>query len=309
MIINNNGTNEYFQYWSVRKVNTYTTEGGNEHVVDSTTEYTRCYDYEFNLSVFMDCEIEPIYSADNHAYAEAKNYQDYTAFDPHVRMRYDVQRAKQDASTGGAGVSISFLENSRNQYNRGNGGYIAEARRRAGDLIYSDFLLNFNNVATLDDNTPIELRKLDKGEKYGGLIIEAVNFMDKTNGKYDTSVDYATKYAGSESDKSSAIVNWLTNGGTAPKNVLKSQFDITSVDNKNCLQYAYSMYNRSLNSVTNTYVTDNELLDNRNNRYLVYRAYAYIGDANGSTLKNVKISKPVYFTIYDLASIGLTDKI
>ena len=50
------------------------------------------------------------------------------------------------------------------------------------------------------------------------------------------------------------------------------------------------------------------MLNTTQNRYKVFRAYAYIGDFNGTgKLKDVQLSAPVYFTVYDAGSQGLDD--
>ena len=80
---------------------------------------------------------------------------------------------------------------------------------------------------------------------------------------------------------------------------------MTELDNKNCKQYYYSLNNRKLSS-------DGQLLNTSQNRYKVFRAYAYIGDVvpnDNTKLASVQISDPVYFTIYDVGSQRLPDNV
>ena len=281
-------TPHYFQYWQVSTQGKYGT---------SPTPYTRCYDYEFNFALFMDCVIEPVYG-DTWAQT-GNNTNPPTAYD--MYERYDPELQITGDST--KGINIAFLENSRNQYNNsGNGGRTASPY--AADVVYSDFLLNFNYVDGLQ-----QLNQLSANTKKAGVVVEAVAYMDyetddqeqPIDGVFDSDKDYSIQFKSGESEKMTAITTWLQ-GGSKPTGCAKSEFDVTKLDNKNCLQYYYSLNNRA-------YSADNggQLVNSLQNRYKVFRAYAYIGDVKGSTLEHVQISAPVYFTIYDTASNGLPD--
>ena len=282
IIYGTNDTPYYFNYWSVQKASGY---GMNQ------TEYTRCYDYEFNLSLFMDTVIEPIYKE---SWAQTNNppttYNMYNRFDPEVQI---------NADQANSGVSIAFLENSRNQYNNNDDGTTKPRDKgAAADVIYSDFLLSFNYAEGSE-----QLNQKQPGTTKAGLVVEAVGYLNGTNlTTFDTTIEYrdATNIA-TEETKKAEIKSWVEGSGTKPNGCAKSEFDVTSLDNKNRIQYYYALNNRKLDA------DSGNLLNTLQNRYKVFRAYAYIGDVSDSGLTDVKVSDPVYFTIYDIASNGLSN--
>ena len=289
--VNDENTKKYFQYWSVKKHGGY----GSTDV-----EYTRCYDYEFNFALFMDCIIEPVYGD---TWAQTSNPNPPTTYDMYSRFDPELQITGDDKK----GVKIAFLENSRNQYNNGDDG--GRNKNPAADIIYSDFLLNFNYIAGTT-----KLNTLPSGTKKAGLVVEAVDYMQYEQGTaniFDYDADYSNiaKYTAKADEKKAEILSWLT-GGAKPTGCAKSEFDVAAVagnpnkglDNKNCKQYYYSLNNRSFSSANG-----GQLVNDLQNRYKVFRAYAYIGDVDGTKLKNVTISDPVYFTVYDVGSQGLAD--
>lgn len=287
-------TPHYFQYWKVMSQSGY----GRD-----STEITRCYDYEFNFALFMDCIIEPVYES---TWAQTDNnpnppttYNMYERFDPEVQITNDSNSSK---------ISIAFLENSRNQYNNGDKG--TRKGNAAADLIYTDFLLNFNYIAGTT-----KLNELAVGAKKAGIVIEAVNYMDyegdTTIFDYDKDYSKESAFTSNVGTQKTAITNWLTSGGANPTGIAKSEFDVSKnganankphLDNKNCIQYYYKLSNRRFSSAGGA-----QLLNNMQNRYKVFRAYAYIGNVSGANLSNVTLSDPVYFTIYDAGSKGLDD--
>lgn len=287
-----------FRYWKVSTV-------GNSK--RSSREYTRCYDDEFNFALFQDSIIETVYTVKN--------------TNEGVRDGYDPDA--YELADSSLGVTINFMENSRNQYNenQSSGGEgsteMTSSRRTQGDRMYTDFLLNFNNIAKAEGIPELKYMT-NPGTKKVGLIIEGVGLIDMVDGKYQTKTadEYNTLYGdtiteiGQKLSGKETTVNQLTrltNFINDPSNTanlgtndiikgIKAEFNVTSLDNKNRLQYAYSIANRSH--------SDFSVL---NNRYQVYRAYAYIADYDSSSVPkytNIKISeKPAYFTIYDMASI------
>ncbi len=290
--VNNDATKQYFQYWKV------STQSGYGM---SSAEYTRCYDYQFDFALFTDCEIEPVYNTTWPQSTGNPNppttYNMYERYDPELQI----------TDLNYKGISIAFLENSRNQYNSGDcGGRTVSTT--AADVIYSDFLLNFNYVAGLQ-----KLKNLPAGQKKAGLVVEAVDYIDyekdKDNnpivGAYDTDKDYSNEssFTSNASAKATAITNWLQGSDDKPAGCAKSEFDVHGkLDNKNCIQYYYALNNRAFSEANG-----GQLLNTMQNRYKVFRAYAYIGNVSDSTLANVQLSAPVYFTIYDAASQGLAD--
>lgn len=271
-----------FRYWSV------TTVPDSKH---SAVEYTRCYDNEFNFVLFQDAIVSTVYTV------QIDETDGYNPF------------GQQISDENKQGVTISFIENSRNQYNdnqSGNG--MSTSRKAMGDRMYTDFLLSYNSVAYDQENGLTFLKNLPTGTKKAGLIIEVVGTIDTVDGKYVTKTeaeyremygttisDIGEKLSGKDTtvDQLQRLKDYIT--GTNNSNPIRgalSEFDVTSLDNKNRLQYSYSLLNRSHSD-----------LSVGNNRYNVYRAYAYIYDV-ADKANTIQISDtPVYFTIYDMASI------
>ena len=285
LIIYDGDTPYYFNYWSVQKASGYGMK---------QTEYTRCYDYEFNLSLFMDTVIVPIYKT---TWAQKDNPP--TAYDMYGRYDPEKQIAADQSSQS---VSIAFLENSRNQYNNNDDGTVtSRGKGAAADVIYSDFLLSFNYAEGYE-----QLNQRQAGTTKAGLVVEAVDYLEGTNlTTFDTTIEYrnATNIA-TEETKKEAIQAWAASGlsnTSKPSGMAASEFDVTSLDNKNRIQYYYALNNRKLDTSTGN------LLNTLQNRYKVFRAYAYIREVNDSNSSNVIVSDPVYFTIYDMASNGLSN--
>ena len=285
-------TRYVFRYWTVTSV---------PDAKHSAVEYTRGYSQKFNLVLFQDAVVKPIYT-------EAAN--DNDTVNPKGSQ-------KADSSMG---VIISFIENSRNQYNysqshnlNGSQGTktISNDRSVQGDRIYTDFLLSYNNIALNSQGEPIQLNTLASGTKKAGLIVETVGDIDIADGKYTTKTEMqyketyggtlneiSTKLSGKDSqgqvitvDRDADLKAFIANhSSNLDGNLLISEFDVTELDNKNRVQFYYSLPNKSHSTFNDT-----------TRRFKVYRAYAYICDANHT---NIQISQtPVYFTIYDIGSI------
>ena len=297
--VNDDTTAQYFKYWMVETDKDYT------NMKMASREYTRCYDPEFNLSLFQDCTITPVYGPDTFesrgmASPVPATYNDYTRFDP------DIQRNADSTN----GVTITFIENSRNQYNYGEYGdgankdNMASTRRGAGDRVYSDFVMSYNNVAG-----GVMLK--DLGGKKCGLIIESVADLRTEDGKYvvDNEAYYQQTYGATLSDikkgaEKSDLEAYITSD-TKPTGCDKVEFDVSKLDNKNRMQYYYSLANRAHKDADATDKTMPEGVYGKNN-HRVFRAYAYIADYSAGSYSNVKISEvPVYFTINDIGSIQL----
>ncbi len=296
LIIYEENTPKYFKYWSVKTEATAN---------NAARTYTRCYDYEFNLAIFQNCVITPMYDEVSFATrgmpSPPTSYNDYGRFDPDVnRARYAVD---------GNGVSITFIENSRNQYNNGDAGTgVPNSRTGAADRIYSDFLLTFDN------NPKVQLNQLPAGQKQAGLIIQPVAYLEKVNGEYvvkdDTYYSSAAGYGGLTPDEVKARIEAGNFNGLA-----KSQFDVhqnpndlnSGLDNKNRMQYYYGLNNATPKTQSQADANgDINVGDLNKNHTIVYKAFAYIGNGDGTgNLTDVIVSQqPVYFTIYNDATIA-----
>ncbi len=311
MIVDKNGTPEdpsdddtyYFRYWSVKAA----AKGRSSEV-----EYTRCYNYVFDYVLFQNTVIEPVYTVLG------------------AGETADSVTPISELNKDNKGVTISFIENSRNQYNgdQHSGapyedgvthGTPSASRQKGADVVYSDFLLSFNNVA-YDELGPIRLDKLEDGEMEAGLIIERVGAIgeggvlseEEYRALYGDTITNISATGGSSGAPKDDLVKKLNSviGGTTQTGYLKSAFDANEVDNKNRVDYYYGLLNRLVKDA-NHYEYDSY----KSNRDNVYRAYAYI-KKTATTPAGVKLKSessddasfvisqvPVYFTIYDIASI------
>lgn len=314
LIIHDNSTNKdlYFKYWSVM------TEGTANN---ASREYTRCYDYEFNLAIYQDCIITPEYDEINFAargmaapvpnnYGTNPQSSGYDRFDPDVNRDY--------YKTEDNGLTITFIENSRNQYNNGDSGNAPADRNGAADRLYSDFLLTYNYSDTDVNYSKVVLRDAYNGQKKAGMVIQPVAYMEKTtDGKgrivqsdeYYANYSTSTKYQGATAEQIKSYIETgnVPSGMLGGNKLQDSRFDVSSLDNKNRIQYFYGMDNAVAKKSTDAADADDILRvgADYNNKYLVYKAFAYIGDVtNGNTLTNVVVSsRPVYFTVYSDATI------
>ena len=259
-----------FSYWSVKSA-------GNPINLDPV-EYTRCYSKEFNYVIFQDIILEAVY--EETTLADAKTAE--RAYDPVARQT----AAKDD-------VTITFIENSRNQYNNFGAGSLFDNKKRniAGDRMYSDFLLSFNNA--LGQTEVMKTR--DDGTKCG-VIIQAVGDLTFNGSGYTTDLSKYTTITSlsQESGLEDNLKTFITSGKTSDKlsniTTVKSEFDVSQLDNKNRIEYYYGLANKRDNT-----------LDELANSKKLYRAFAYIKDG---TTHEIKISdKPAYFTIFDMANI------
>ena len=275
-----------FRYWSVKKLESDTNT--------NKVEYTRCFSNEFNLSLYQNTYIEPVYTDPTDAENASGKY----------------ASAHDNAVASGMGATITFMENSRNQYNEGMcGTETISSRQLQGDRVFTDFLISFANPQD------IQYATYAAGTYSAGIVVERVAKLDKNQmGDFVTMTEeeYKDKY-GSEvtNDKLTDITAFIEKTGkysdgkayrdgtekydTNPQGVIKyqkSEVDAKTLDNKNRMDFYYSM------SVRNH---SGDFVDNHNADY-VYRAYSYIKDSSG---KVVMLSgDPLYFTIYDMASIA-----
>ncbi|MBK6087123.1 fibro-slime domain-containing protein [Ruminococcus difficilis] len=287
----------YFQYWSVKTESSYKS---------AAKEYTRCYDASFNLTVFQNCTIEPVYSTTRWSESDMpsgpSSWDNYERFDPDVMRNKDTMgKVTPVIENLSNEITVAFIENSRNQYNHNGGGTIDNSRKGAGDRIYSDFLLSYNNIAGNQ-----QLNLLDFGTKKVGLVIQPVGTVDPTEGT-QTEAEYATQYGAYVSSADfDAIKEYLSNNGsTSGYQFATAQFDARELDNKNRIQYYFGLNNKSFVAYNAT--TLPELASTySNNHFKVFRAYAYIvdctsGNPDWTTLK--VNNEATYFTIYDIGSI------
>ncbi|MCH5298416.1 MAG: hypothetical protein J1E96_01510 [Ruminococcus sp.] len=226
---------KYFNHWLITDLN--------------GKEIAKCFYIDFNFSAYQNVKVTPVYTEKDNYYQEGLE-------------------EKQ-------GATVSFLEDSRNQWND-NAGSNSEAN--PGDVVFTDFQLAFSYKS-------LQLNKESADNYKIGLFIEDLGQLyDLGNGKQTD----MSKYEGNFESSADALKTQLSGSkgsfvGTPAANIKLSLGDL---DNKNQMHYYYYMY-ASANGQTYS----------RTNK--VFRAYAYIGvkDANGKWTYEVS-ETPVYFTMY-----------
>ena len=315
-----------FLYWSMQTTKSGI-KGDNTHALRTTEEYKRCYYWDFNMTFYQDTIVEPVYALAGTA---------GTNLTP-------AELEARDTANGG-GTNITFLENSRNQWNRdGGNNQEIDSRKPQGDRVYSDFLLSFSwnddmlrNALSKKFTEKREINGEEVEVTYylpytvgnnelhysGGLVIEKVAAAPEITSTSDikTQDEYRDLYGDGEGDNLvAAATDFINSGKTSEGNFLLNEtFSATGFDNKNQFEYSTSFANKSHSDLT---------IDRPYKRF-VYRAYTYLRDydgsaattdncmvnganaspaevntINGHTGSLLAVSKPVYFTIYEMATI------
>ena len=136
-----------------------------------------------------------------------------------------------------------------------------------------------------------------------GVLIERIEEIPASNGMdggwtTKTEKEYATKY-GTEGGKAEALAHIKANfsAETIPegRQYMNSFITLSSLDNKNRAEYIKVFANVKQPAAGETSLTPST------RKNYVYRAYSYMIESDGKT---VTISNPVYFTIYDIATIA-----
>ena len=228
-------------------------------------EIRKCYSNQFNMAFYEPYKIEAIYGTSKTTPSDV-------------------------AETTGITAQIDFLENSRNQWNNNGGGDLKELMKndnskkywyRFGDRIFSDFVLTYNYKNKL-------INSLGDSGVEAGVLIEQVQKLD-TDAKGFFITDIAHYNPDDSTTNAEHYLSDPSYTGKFIKDVVTTQ-----LDNKNSLEYYYQFANikQAKNEI------DPDKVPTTNKEYL-YRAYTYIKDGT-----NTVVSKPVYFTIYDIASIA-----
>ena len=269
-------TQKYFQYWSIKTM---------ENDSQNSIEYARCYSNELNYVFFQDSNAYAVYG-DSQA------------------TGYENARTIQ-----GNQANLIFLENSRNQWNQ-TAENTPYTKKDWGDRVFSDFVLDFHYVTK--DNQNLLLQTIPENERANykaGLLIETVRDLDSTEVDktkkmmLKTDKEIANGYRtvdnmAAQNAAMDALIEKYKNNTALDSKYLDSAISVAKLDNKNELEYAYSFANIS-QSASSEYRTETTRKDK------LYRAYAYLihigGSEDGEDVK--MISAPVYFTIYDMASI------
>lgn len=265
-----------FQYWSLK---TYPTDGSE------SVEYKRGYSRFFNLALYQSTIAEPIYKV-------------VTDDNPQVKP------------AGGESATINFLENSRNQWNYGGGNQVEKVKpswKEHGDRIFSDFVISFEYNGK-------ELKKENKDNFKSGILIEEVDTLNpdaygevttKTSDEYKAIYEKETgALAAAKGNAESLLTSGenyaqtnaaatLSTGGKTINYLIAGVADIKNLDDKNSIEYSYSFAN-----ISHTGTSENPTPTLRKNK--IYRAFSYLYDV---TKRKTVLSDPIYFTIYDIATI------
>lgn len=251
---------EYFQYWKVFSA-------------DGSKLIRKCYYNEFNLTFYEAYRIEAVYGS--------------KPTTPSSQSKTDDIKA-----------SISFLENSRNQWNYNHGGTVGTAVKSYwqlyGDRVFSDFALSFSYKDKM-------IKTVTSSNLKTQLVIEQLDTLsvkDAETGELDTKNNLPTP----ANDGTADLKTYIDNNTNANNHrYIVQNIDKTGLDNKNCIEYYYNFANvtqqnmtlEAYNAKKSTFVPT--ATDLRNH---YYRAYAVITDGTDTV-----VSEPVYFTIYDMANI------
>lgn len=264
---NRSGGYDYFSYWQVSTLPT------DIKLNNPSEPYTKCFSKEFNLVLYQDSIIEPVYL-------------NTAPVTPHEEA---------DKTGNNSKATITFMENSRTQWNdypdSNHTKYPNDHNWDKGDRVYTDFLVSFAyNDIQLNTST---------GRNYGIVIEEAGDLrnMDGWNPNVGTinytQSDYANKFAGSSS---ADIQNFIHGSASSSGNLKRSEKSVSTLNNYNRTDFYYAMALMNQNYGKEGYGEYYE------KHYKVYKAYSYLVTTSG---RNVLLcSKPIYFTIYDMATIS-----
>lgn len=223
----------------------------------------RSYARKFNFTAYEDYYVKPVYNA-----GEAPNPEEQGAY-----------------------TTITYLEDSRNQWNNGGGGsLVKDSWVEKGDRIYVDF-----DIAFYDNNKLLNNAEENQGVETG-LIIQKAGSLPKTGEVTHYNDDsYKTKLSELKGlENADSITNFISNG-TQPENAacVKLEINKESLDNKNRIEYFYSLSNMSLIDGSPTQIRD-----------YIYRAYSYIITTESDGSRKITLSDPVYFNVYATATRG-----
>ena len=289
-IIEGKGSKKYFTRWDI-----YNTKG--DFVAS-------CYNRRFNYSGYDNYVVRPIYESDTeNSYA---------------------------SSTGdGYKSQITFLDDSRNQWNNGaSGDYnrvtnLSDANY-AGDKIFTDFAITYayegRNINTVSsDEAKIRvgmvIEKLDALDTVGSTTIsDASYYANKYKGDTDwealstalaggTSLTTAVRSAGGASSAGHSCFNskiasnydetGYTRFGNPAPGAISGQESV--VDNFNRLQWFYT-FNNSTKTTAGADTVEGTM------KNYAFRAISYIIVEKNGTKTATLTDTPVYFTIYDTAT-------
>ncbi len=246
-VINDNGTQKYFQYWSIASTSA------------EDREIERCYFNAFNYAALDNFVVTPKYGTE-----------------------------KTDISQSGIYTGVTYLETSRNQWND-NQECAKTDRGKAADLLYNDFVINFNYKGAqlnLNGADAADVQEL-------GVVVERIQELDiKQDGTKDTDI---SKYTGIDEDENT--VKGIINGDVSDKKYSLHSIAKEDLDNKNSYMLYDAFYNGAGWNLENQKSAQSYTYKN-----YVYRVYTYIKYTDENNVNQIVLSAvPGYFTMYDEA--------
>ena len=268
---------KYFQYWNIWRK-------GDEYI--DANVIRRCFNPKFNYTFYENYHIEAVYGATK---------QSSTAL----------------SEAYGVNASISFLENSRNQWNMGEGNRVGNVEKPywqyRGDRVFSDFAISY----AYND---LQLKLSSNGDIKTYMVIERLDELPallEGSAPVQDSHGVNVKDTGEETikgmiaavhdDGKAALKDYILSDSAGGRVYIRSEIAKADLDNKNCIEYYYNFANRKQENKTQP---DGQIIpylsDYTTVRNYLFRAYAVITDG---TADGTAVSDPAYFTVYDIASI------
>lgn len=244
-----------FQYWALYTLN----DNAKGDLV------AKIYSGKFNFTAYEDYYVTPVYDA-----GETPNPEEQGVY-----------------------TTITYLEDSRNQWNYGDCGTVEKnSWKERGDRIYVDF-----DLAFYDNNKLLNNSNENQGVQTGMIIQKAGN-LPVTDGvtHYNyNDAEYQAKLEELKAMESADSIIAYINNGTQPTNgaCVKQEIETSTLDNKNRIEYYYSLGNISLTNGSPTQIKN-----------YIYRAYSYIITTESDGSQTVTLSAPVYFNVYATATRG-----
>lgn len=214
----------------------------------------------------------------------------YTAYEDYYIEAVYSEADRPSISGQGTYTTITYLEDSRNQWNNGGGGSspdLKEGWLDHGDQIYVDFDLAFYDGDKLLQN-PAESEGITTG-----LIIQKAGDLQANGSSYHYNDETYTNQINNTlkgQEKPDDVKNFISTGDqpTTSGKCVKLDIATKDLDNKNRIEYFYGLSNKSISTGDPTKI-----------KTYIYRAYSYI-KVGGS----VTLSDPVYFNVYETATRG-----
>jgi hypothetical protein len=260
----------YFKYW------TFSTASSAR---GDSREVGRCYYPEFNYRALDNYNITAVYTTKDDERIDPNNASSAVIGENSFGDLY-----KENSLT-----TISFIGNSRNQWNKDDNG---THTYYAGDLVYNDFILTFKPEGQ-------DLIKDLNQDVKCGFVIQRLKEIETnasgTNAK--TLQEYAKDYSAADLLSAQSAAKAKAGGSnTTGYTQFNVSIDKTNINDKNRCHYAYAMWNT--NQRTNGGAVYPAANAKSNTKYL-YRAYSYMKIGDGDYIMS---DAPTYFYMYDIAN-------